>query len=233
MTNSVSPLQHQRLYERVADQLMNMLMDGELLPGDKLVAEEIAGKLGVSRMPVRDALNYMESIGVVEKVPYTGCTVTKLSKQDIWEIYTMRQALEPLVGYYACLKISDQEIEQVQEVQNKIEELLARGDVKPKELFLLNREFHFSIFRTSGMTCVCNIIEVLWGRLALSKIIYERTYAADPAEAQRLNQDHRTFLNHLKQRNAEGLRESIRESLEKKVAMVPDTVFEFYDKKRH
>jgi len=82
------------LRQQIADVLQGAILNGELKPGEPLVETDIAARLGVSRAPVREALQLLANSGLVETVPYRGTTVRSLSARDIEEIYSMRTVLE-------------------------------------------------------------------------------------------------------------------------------------------
>ncbi len=78
------------LGERIADQLREMILDGELEPGAPLVEGSLAAELGVSRAPVREALRILGLDGLVETVPYRGTTVRELLRRDVVELHHIR-----------------------------------------------------------------------------------------------------------------------------------------------
>lgn len=82
------------LRQQIADALQNAILGGEMKPGEALVETEIASRLGVSRAPVREALQLLANSGLVETVPYRGTTVRALSPSDIEEVYSLRTVLE-------------------------------------------------------------------------------------------------------------------------------------------
>ena len=95
-------LQRDTLPMQILSKLMDWIMDGTLKMGEKLNTEELARQLGVSRMPIREALNGLEKMGLAESVPYVGMKLVSLTQDDVLQIYQMRQALEPLVAEKAC-----------------------------------------------------------------------------------------------------------------------------------
>ncbi len=82
------------LRQQIADALQAAILSGEIKPGEALIETEIAGRLGVSRAPVREALQLLANSGLVETVPYRGTTVRQLSADDVEEVYSMRTVLE-------------------------------------------------------------------------------------------------------------------------------------------
>ncbi|QDP98454.1 GntR family transcriptional regulator [Microlunatus elymi] len=84
------------LAELATDQLKDMIFSGEYLPGDRLVEDRLAERMGVSRPPLREALKNLEHDGLVERLPRGGTAVRSLSHHDVYEIYTLREDLETL-----------------------------------------------------------------------------------------------------------------------------------------
>lgn len=84
-------LQRDTLPMQVLNKLMDWIMDGKLKMGEKLNTEELARQLGVSRMPIREALNSLEKMGLAESIPYVGTKLVSLTQEDILQIYQMRQ----------------------------------------------------------------------------------------------------------------------------------------------
>ena len=82
------------LRQQIADALQSAILGGEMKPGEALVETEIASRLGVSRAPVREALQLLANSGLVETVPYRGTTVRALSASDVEETYSLRTVLE-------------------------------------------------------------------------------------------------------------------------------------------
>ena len=80
---SADMLQRDTLPMRVLNVLMDWIMDGKLKMGDKLNTEDLARQLGVSRMPIREALNSLVRMGLAESIPYVGMRLVTLNQDDI------------------------------------------------------------------------------------------------------------------------------------------------------
>ncbi|MDR1518794.1 MAG: GntR family transcriptional regulator, partial [Planctomycetota bacterium] len=191
-------IQAQRVPELVMEQLMNWILDGRLHMGQKLVTEELARLLGVSRMPIREALKNLEKLGVVESVPYAGSRLATLSRSDITQIYMMRKALEPLLGYHACLNASEEDIAEVVRVQDEFETVMREGKPTAQEVFIQNRRFHFAIYRASRLNKILETASMLWDNLAFCKLIYGQTYVASRDAAENMMREHRKYARALR-----------------------------------
>ncbi len=91
---SLNQISTKSLRERILDSLRMAILSGELKPGQQLVEMELAKQLGVSRAPLREAIQTLNTKGLVSTVPYHGTTVTPLTKADVEELYSLRGALE-------------------------------------------------------------------------------------------------------------------------------------------
>ena len=139
----------------------------------------------------------MEKSGIVESVPYVGTRVVELTMSDIIQIYTMRKALEPIASYNACKRISDETIKKLQTIQDKLEEVLFKKNPDPKKVFVLNREFHFTMYEACEMRYLVNTISNLWDYLAFFKLVYGRKYVTDSDSAKRMVKEHRAYIDYL------------------------------------
>src|SRR3981081_4790077 len=77
-----------------AETIREMVLSGELRPGERLVEELLAEELGIARPPLREALRVLEQEGLVLSLPRRGVIVTPLSAQDVYEIFTLRTTYE-------------------------------------------------------------------------------------------------------------------------------------------
>lgn len=215
-------IQPQRVPELVMEQLMEWIMDGRLAMGQKLNTEELAQELGVSRMPVREAIKNMEKLGVAESIPYAGSRLVMLDKKDIQQIYMMREALEPILGYHACTTASDAEIAEVIRIQDNFETLMNDGEATAKEIFTNNRAFHFSIYRAAHMDRIFHTVSMLWDNLAFAKLIFGQNYVESRDAAQRMMAEHRSFVDALSARDADLLKRLLAENLERTARRLPE-----------
>jgi DNA-binding GntR family transcriptional regulator len=209
-----------RIPELVLERLMDWIMDGTISMGERLNAEDLATKLGVSRMPVREALKSMEKYGIVESIPYAGTRVVELSIRDITQIYIIRQALEPLAAYYACQNMTDDKVEIIKKMNENFESVLFQPIPDGKKIFMLNREFHFAIYNYSEMKHLVEAIGVLWYRLGFFKLIYGRNYINDKTSAEKKIAEHRRYIEFLKDRDCDGLRDAVEQALSRRLANV-------------
>lgn len=124
----VGAIDHRPLREQIADRLQESVLSGELAPGDSIVESEIARHFGVSRAPVREALQILANRGLVVVEPYRGTTVRRLARHDVEEVYEMRSVLEA----YAVRRIlrgeSAEVARELRELCQEMESAARRGD---------------------------------------------------------------------------------------------------------
>lgn len=196
---------YQRLYELVVEQLTDWILDGTLKAGQRINPEEICRQLGVSRMPVRDALKILEENGLVNVVPYLGTTVASLTLDEVSELYQMRLVLEPLASYNAIQKISDEEIRELIDMQDKLEEIAAadKETRNAKQIYQYNRLFHQTLYACSGMRRLCKIVDGIWDSLAYLRL--KSVYKSEEY-LESMKVEHRAYLEFIKNRDAESMR---------------------------
>ncbi|MCD8147947.1 MAG: GntR family transcriptional regulator [Clostridiales bacterium] len=205
--------QKSKLSDQVLDCLMDWIMDGTLQMGDKLRTEKISNALGVSRMPVREALNALERKGIAVSEPYVGMRLIHLDKDEIKEIYRLRQLLEPEAGYHACLHITSERLEEVKEIHQEYQEILLSPSFNAKDIHLKNREFHFAIYAASGLKRTCHMIEELWDASSFFKMLYGETLLTTPEGKQQMIAEHQAYIDYLERGDAEAFRNATQEKI--------------------
>lgn len=138
----------QSLESRATDLLRRQILRGELKAGARLLEIPIAERCRLSRGTIRAALRRLVEEGLVCHVPYTGYQVIDFSHHDLWELYTLRGALERLGTRLAALSIDAQGINQLRAA---FAELVAAAESEDHERAdRLDRELHKLIIRLSG-----------------------------------------------------------------------------------
>lgn len=206
-------LQRDTLPMQVLNKLMDWIMDGKLKMGEKLNTEELARQLGVSRMPIREALKSLEKMGLAESIPYVGVKLVSLEQEDVLQIYLMRQLLEPLAAGEACKKITEEQIHELEEIHKEYVPIVEDDEIDAKKLYLQNRKFHFAIYSISEMDRVCAMIESLWDTLSFFKLIYGRDVIKNTNGAKNMIAEHQGYIDALKDRDAERLKKSLYDTL--------------------
>lgn len=183
----------QTTQESVADYLRKLILSGQLQPGQRILQEEFALKLRVSRTPLREALHKLQSEGLITLSAHRGASVTDFSEEALHEIYTVRIALEGYAASLAAQRITHEEIAALEEILDKMESNLKRENWA--RLLELNRKFHLTVYAAARQPrlydLICNYIDLA--------DVYRRMYVTlKPAEMA----NHRKLLTFLRNRNA-------------------------------
>jgi len=145
MSNSYDPLdlsqysKPRRPASELAFQaLRRAILDGYIAPNERLMAEELAARMGVSRTPVREALRKLELEGLVRTEPWRGVMVAEQRLEDMEEFYAIRGALEGVVAHFAARKRNEQRMTALAELMQQMEETVHQNDtVKFSQLQVL------------------------------------------------------------------------------------------------
>ena len=154
------PQPHKQLHHAVADQLRAAIQTGHLKPGEWLRQERLAQELGVSQMPVREALKELIAEGLVEHLPYRGVRVVEFSPDDVEEAYDHRSFLEGRAAYIAAKEITPEEIALLKDLQAQMKKNL--GPKHIAEYRELNRRFHQVIFIACRKPYLIHTLTRLW-----------------------------------------------------------------------
>ena len=154
-TNSPEKLQKRVFSEQIKEQLIDDIINRRYRPGDKLVESALAKKFGVSQAPVREALKGLLEMGFVDVEPYKGTTVRKMTADEIWEMLTVRAALESFAAGLCAKKITPAEIEELEVIVNNMIQAAERGNVAKRTEY--NNMFHDEIIRISGHKLVLKL----------------------------------------------------------------------------
>ncbi len=221
--------QHNKLPDLVLDKLMDWIMDGKLHMGEKLNTEEIANQLGVSRMPIREALSNLEKKGLAESIPYIGTRLVKLNQDDVKQIYMARKALEPIVARDACKKVTDEDIKLLEEINEEYKKIVRQDVIHGKEVYMINRYFHFMIYGISKLDRLCAMIELLWDNLSFFKLIYGQKFISDPESRENMIKEHSDYLEALRNRDSDLIFKLLTENLDRRTHDIPYEASSYFD----
>lgn len=181
--------------EAVLTELREMIGTGKLEPGQQIVQESLSAALGVSRVPIREALRVLEGEGQVIHYPNRGYFVTDLSVEDLEEVYRIRAILEEEALRLAIPLLTDSDIEYIESIQIELEKAVASKKISG--ITETNRRFHFAMFEASNMPRLVRMIRTLWD----ATDAYRGVYFAAPTNLNHMNAEHRQMLESLKKRD--------------------------------
>lgn len=181
--------------ETVLNDLREMISSGELAPGQQIVQETLSSSLGVSRVPIREALRVLEGEGHVIHYPNRGYFVANLSIEDLVEVYRIRALLEEEALRIAIPLLTDQDIEYISNILKEIEKFVAAKKISG--ITDANRRFHFAIYEASNMPRLVRMIRTLWD----ATDAYRGVYFASTLNLEHMNKEHIQIFNALKNRD--------------------------------
>jgi DNA-binding GntR family transcriptional regulator len=158
-------LQFRLLWEHVAEAIRVAIATGALPPGSRIVEQQIAEELNVSRAPVRDALRALVHDGLVTISPHRGAVVTPISHELIVDVFDVRAALEGLAARDAALRITPEDIATLRRLMAEMMQAAEAGD--RYQVTLLDVEFHRSLSSVSGRPVLLASLEVINARRML------------------------------------------------------------------
>ncbi|SJN09708.1 Transcriptional regulator, GntR family [Leucobacter sp. 7(1)] len=138
--------------------LIASILDGELLPGQRIRQEALAEEYGVSRVPVREALHMLEREGLVTLVQNTGAWVTALTQDECIEIYEIRERVEPLLLRNSMQNLDDSVFDRLEELNAQ---MIAARD-SPNEFMRLDWEFHWLTYSGAEPSFLLSMVKRLW-----------------------------------------------------------------------
>lgn len=118
------------LRDVVFNTLRQAILKGELAPGERLMEIQLAERLGVSRTPIREAIRKLELEGLVLMIPRKGAEVAKISEKSLRDVLEVRRSLEELAIELACQRMTEEEINSLEQTQEEFKKAVARGDAK-------------------------------------------------------------------------------------------------------
>ena len=181
--------------EAVLTELRRLLVTGELAPGTPVRQETVAERLGVSRVPVREALKVLEGEGHVVYLPRRGYVVAELSAEDLTEVYRLRELLEAEAIRVAVPRLDDATLEEIEAVAHEVDGAGRRGDLAGMTAY--NRDFHFLLFDAAGMPRLSRTLRQLWD----ATDVYRSVYFAAGANRTRVKHDHAAIVDALRARD--------------------------------
>ena len=193
---------HKQLHDIVAERIRAAILNGYYKPGEWLRQERLAQDLGVSQMPVREAIKALTAEGLIEHVPYRGVRVVVFSIEDIQDLYANRAFLEGHAAFCTAEIISDEELLAMEELLVEIEKQDAPESLaRYREL---NRNFHQQIYTASKRKYLIRTLDQMWETFPTMLIANFAATATHPLPARSDvdSGEHATILAALKAHDA-------------------------------
>ena len=208
---------HKTARDFALDTLRRAIVEGRLLPGQELRDNELSQQMGISRTPVREAIQVLEVQGFVVHPPFSKPTVSQQSAEQIEEVYMIRKALEGIATYHACLLIDARGLQRLKRLTREEARIIERGE--SVSWSKCNRRFHTALYAASGKPFLCRQIDWL---LDLSTIYMMTSEEFLRQRLEGSNADHIRIVKACEARNPELARRILEDHLEKSAALLMD-----------
>ena len=146
-------------------QIKDLLLSGRLMPGEQLSLRSTAEALGVSVMPVREAVYQLVADQALEVAPNRSVRVPTMTGKQFKEITEIRLQIEGYAVEQAALKATPALIRSLKRLNNTLAKEMDFADSDKASIVMINKEIHFSIYEAAEMPMLVKIIETLWLRI--------------------------------------------------------------------
>jgi DNA-binding GntR family transcriptional regulator len=183
--------------EAVLTEVRRLLVTGELAPGTPVRQESLAERLGVSRVPVREALKVLEGEGQVVYAAHRGYVVAELSVDDLVEVYRLRELLEAEAIRVAVPLLEDADLAAITAAALDVDAAGRASDLAA--VTASNRRFHFLLFDAAGMPRLSRTLRQLWD----ATDVYRSVYFASESNRAHVHDEHAALLTALSAREVD------------------------------
>lgn len=157
------PILRRTLHDEAVARLRDMIIDGRLMPGDRVNEGDVGRMLGVSRTPMREALKTLAAEGLIDNVPGRGAVVRAFSRRDVSDMLEALKLIEREAGRLACARASDDEVAALRALHDRMMALYAER--KRLDYFKLNQAIHSGFARISGNATLLWAHEAIQARM--------------------------------------------------------------------
>lgn len=206
---AVAPVERTTMHAVLVGRIRDMIIEGTLEPGSRVHEGRLGTALGVSRTPLREALKFLASEGLIELVPGRGALVRRMTPQDVRDMLTVLSTLEVLAARLACATAGAAEIAAIRTLHDEMMDLYARRE--RLEYYKRNQAIHRALAVASGNRFLAETHESIQSRLR--RIRYIGNGAPDKWRA--AVAEHEEMIAALEARDADRLAEVVARHLER------------------
>jgi DNA-binding GntR family transcriptional regulator len=188
------------LHDEVADRLRELIMSGELAPGERLNERSLTERFGISRTPLREAVKILSAEGLVKLLPNRGAVVSTVTRADAENLLQLIGALEALGGELACRRATDQQIDEIAKLTRRMR--VSHTDRNLAEFLLCNQRIHEKIIDAGGNAELADAYRRTAGRIRCAHYMTE----CSQARWDESMDEHDEILDALVKRDAERLK---------------------------
>lgn len=211
-----TPIRTKRLYEEIVEQIKQLITDGKLKPGDKLLAErELADRFQVSRASVREAIRTLEMLGVIDIRPGEGTFIRGTETDDIirplamflavernslLDMFEMRRIFETATARLAAERATFEELDQIESMLENMKERLNIQDPEKGEEF--DAAFHYAVAEATHNSLLTKLFKTVSEEFAKANSVARRQlYQGNVENAQKIIDQHGEILAAIRSRD--------------------------------
>ena len=195
----------QTMTEFANQELRKGIINGHYLPGSRLKPVQLEQDLGLGRVAIREALRELTGSGLVQSIPNKGIQVSMPpSPSEMATIFESRCIMEGDLGLQAVQKITPGIIEQLENLYEKME----NQELFSRDRFLLNREFHLTLYRVSGWEHTCRIVGQLLDQILLFHAYHTKSITVN-LDFRPFNKEHAVIIEGLKSKSGKMVQNTI------------------------
>lgn len=203
-TGRPAPPTHRTLADAATAQLHEAILAGDLAAGSPLRLTDLAESLGMSMMPVREAIRRLESLGLVEVVPHKGAWVRELTLDDAHDTHEMRLLLEITAIERAAPRFTDRDTEKARAALDRHVSASQLGDQAAARQ--AHTDYHFAIYAAAGSRWLLRALEPVWQNSERYRFAGTRS----PEAAAERHREHQAILAACMARDAAAAAEALR-----------------------
>jgi DNA-binding GntR family transcriptional regulator len=206
--HAILPVVRHTLHDDLVGRIRDMIIEGQLEPGARIHEGQLGQALGVSRTPLREALKFVASEGLIDLVPGRGGVVRQLTPRDVRNMLDVLIALETLAGRLACEKATDAQIADVRRLHDRMMSFYAERN--RLEYYKLNQAIHTAITALSDNEFLASTHDAIQSRLKRIRFIGNEA----PANWDGAVGEHEEMVGALERRDGDALAEILTRHLQ-------------------
>ena len=193
--------------DEVYDVLKERILSSQFYPGQRLIAAEIEREMGISRTPVKEALDRLATESLVEIRPRRGVFVAELSVTDVSEAYEVRRLLEVYAAHLTSCTVSELQLDQLRELTSKMRAhtVSDNWDKAYQDYVLLDHKFHSLIVEFSGNKRLLST----WRQIDVHAMLASIHYRLSERELSVSQREHEAILGALELRDPDGAKQAM------------------------
>lgn len=197
------------------EEVRRRIVLGELPPGERLPLEELATELGISRVPLREAVRSLEAEGLITTTPHRGAVTTLLNLRDAEDAYALLESAEALAVDRATAASDDHSLARMERALDSMRDHVHDGTLNVDSLEA-HREFHFAFFDLVGEGVLLRHLRIFWNMCER----YVMASMPDEHRAERAFEEHARLVQLVRDGEAEAAKEHLRSHLRSSLAAI-------------